>query len=343
LIKFCFFNAQNQRIPIKPLTCNHKLGDFTNLLNMSASTLFTNSSRARLVLLFVFGCILSAKSTVDAAVSDSTQSNISWTDVRAQPQPNAGIRIAYGDDPRHFGVLRLPGDESRTTLDEEPYYPIIVLIHGGCWLNQFEYDYFDPVADALTSLGFAVWSVAYRRVGDDSGGWPNTYEDVGKAFDFLTNIAHSYPLDLENIIISGHSAGGHLALWLANRSAQNPELLSTKAVVGLAAITDLQTYADVPNTCATAVPRLMGGTFETNPSAYEDATLGADVARFSDIWLLTGSEDRIVPADQAQNFTKIHNSVNHIEIAGAGHFDFTSTKTAAWHKMIEIFTKYLEK
>ena len=72
-------------------------------------------------------------------------------------------------------------------------------------------------AEALRQQGFAVWSVSYRRVGHEGGGYPGTFTDVAQAADHLRELAKTQPLDLARITASGHSAGGHLALWLAAR------------------------------------------------------------------------------------------------------------------------------
>ena len=77
-------------------------------------------------------------------------------------------------------------------------------------------------AEALRQQGFAVWSVSYRRVGHGGGGYPGTFKDVAQAADHLRELAKTHPLDLARIAASGHSASGHLALWLAARPGLPP-------------------------------------------------------------------------------------------------------------------------
>ena len=82
-------------------------------------------------------------------------------------------------------------------------------------------------AETLRQQGFAVWSVSYRRVGHEGGGYPGTFKDVAQAADHLREQAKTQPLDLARITASGHSAGGHsagghLALWLAARPGLPP-------------------------------------------------------------------------------------------------------------------------
>ena len=58
------------------------------------------------------------------------------------------------------------------------------------------------------NAGFATWNIEYRRLGQAGGGWPGTYLDVGTAVDLLRTLAPQHQLDLNHVIVMGHSAGG---------------------------------------------------------------------------------------------------------------------------------------
>src|SRR5690606_16527482 len=95
---------------------------------------------------------------------------------------------------------------------------------------------------------FAVWNIEYRRVGNPGGGWPGTFLDVAAAADYVRELAREHPLDPSRVAAGGHSAGGHLALWLAARRRlpascplHRPDPLPLKGVVALAPATDLET------------------------------------------------------------------------------------------------------
>src|SRR5579872_4131906 len=139
------------------------------------------------------------------------------------PAPPADARVRYGPGEQHFADLRCPAfslEQGRTryapTLQRESY-PVVIGIHGGYWRARYGLDYFGHVCAALTAAGIATWNIEYRRLGDDGGGWPGTFEDVALAADALRTVATSYPLDLTRVYAVGHSAGGQLALWLTGR------------------------------------------------------------------------------------------------------------------------------
>ena len=71
-----------------------------------------------------------------------------------------------------------------------------------------------PLGIDLALRGFAAWNIEYRRVGQPGGGWPGMFEDVSAAIDHLADVEQ---VDASRVATCGHSAGGHLALWLAAR------------------------------------------------------------------------------------------------------------------------------
>jgi len=100
------------------------------------------------------------------------------------------------------------------------------------------------VSEDLSRRGFAVWNIEYRRVGGAGGGYPGTFEDVGRGIDRLRTIAQAEHLDLRRVVLVGHSAGGQLALWAAARRRlprgdrlYRPDPLPVAGVVSLAELT----------------------------------------------------------------------------------------------------------
>src|SRR6185437_307494 len=127
--------------------------------------------------------------------------------LRLPHAPSGALRLAYGTDPNQFGDLWLPSGAGP--------HPVVVFLHGGYWRARYDISYTHPIAADLAARGIAVWNLEYRRVGQSGGGWPGTFEDVARGFDALHDLAQQHSLDLARVVVMGHSAGGHLAFWLA--------------------------------------------------------------------------------------------------------------------------------
>lgn len=250
---------------------------------------------------------------------------ISWKEIAALPAPAAGQKLAYGAAPQQFGELRLPAGQGP--------FPVAVLVHGGCWLAAYDYQYFNHLAAALTARGVATWTIEYRRLGDEGGGWPNTLLDVAKATDHLRELAKAQPLDVQRVVSIGHSAGGQLALWLGAR-AQLPETsdlhlpapLALKGVVGLAPITDLAQYRiGKPDSCNVSVDQLMGGSDAQQPARYAQASPLALLPLGVPQVLVQGGKDPIVPLDAVAAYAKAAvakgDAVTQRIEPALGHFD----------------------
>jgi acetyl esterase/lipase len=137
-------------------------------------------------------------------------------DILKLPVPEA-TRIAYGTGALQFGELRVPAGRGP--------HPVVIIIHGGCWIAKLGklddravgLDLVRPIAADLAANGFATWNIEYRRLGNEGGGWPGTFQDIAAGADQLRQIAAKNQLDLRRVVAIGHSAGGHFALWLAAR------------------------------------------------------------------------------------------------------------------------------
>ncbi len=207
----------------------------------------------------------------------------------AQPEPAADFTFSYGEDPLQFAELRLPSGSGP--------HPVAVLIHGGCWLAKYDVGHIRAMADALTDAGMATWTLEFRRISNDQGGWPGTFLDVGHGIDRIRNAAQEHSLDLDRVVLVGHSAGGHLVLWAAGRHrlpSESPlfidDPLMVKGVIGLAPAADLElTFQN--QTCSGAAQQLIGGTPEEYPQRYRDGSASALLPLGVPQLIITGSHD----------------------------------------------------
>jgi len=246
-------------------------------------------------------------------------------------------RIAYaGDDPLQYGELRLPEGAGP--------FPLAIVIHGGCWRARVAtLDSTAALADALRGAGVATWNIEYRRVGDSGGGWPGTFRDVAEATDFARVLARTEPIDLGRVVLVGHSAGAHLALWAASRLKLPPGSalfreapLRPRGVVALGGPGDLRGLSKPGDEfCGRGtIEALVGG---SEASAPENFALASPAARlpFGIVQVLvTGSEDEIMPPRAAAPYVKeaqgAGDSAELIEIRGATHMDLISPRSGAW-------------
>lgn len=252
-------------------------------------------------------------------------------DYNKLPTVAATVRYPYGADPAQFGDLYLP------TQGEN--HPVVVLIHGGCWRAQYGLAPLGCFAETLAALGVAVWSLEYRRLGN-GGGWPNTFLDVAAGADHLRTLAPQYGLDLAKMVAVGHSAGGHLALWLAARhrlpvtsALATPNPLALTGVVSLAGIPDLVDAAH-RNLCGGAVPELMAGSIETVPDHYAAASPSAQLPLGMPQHLIIGTLDQAVQVEHNAAYVeaarRLGDEVAYTVLPDTGHFEIVTPGTAVW-------------
>ena len=300
--------------------------------------------RLTCVVALAIGCAAPGRQAATGGVSapapkaPAPKSMVTFDEVVATPSPPADHRESYGPSPVQFGELRLPRGGARV--------PVVVFLHGGCWRAAYDHAHVAAAAASLADAGYAVWVPEYRRVGEEGGGWPGTFDDVASAVDHVRTLAARYPtLDTTRVILAGHSAGGQLALWAASRKAGDARSgrtppLPVAGVVSLAGITDLATYAS-PGGCGSAVVPLMGGTSAEVPDRYRAVSPIERVPLGVPVRIVHGAADPTVPLDQSRTFAERVVAAGGravvTEVPGAGHFDVVAPQSAAWPAVLDAF------
>lgn len=274
-------------------------------------------------------------------------SYLTVADVLAAPFEPPDARVAYGPDPAQFADLRLPSGPGP--------HPIVIVIHGGCYLAAYDLSTTHALAEALRREGMATWNVEYRRLGIAGGGWPGTFLDVAAAVDRLRDVALARRLDLDRVAILGHSAGGHLALWAAARHripresglfAASP--LAVRTAVILAGIVDLRRFLPLQHTsCNGAVVTALLGADASGAgrvrrgdggSAMAERYRAASPADMLPLGvphvLITGRHDEIVPASYVSAYAAAARAagdeVEEIVVDAAAHYDVIVPGSIAW-------------
>ncbi|WJV47280.1 alpha/beta hydrolase [Streptomyces flavofungini] len=205
----------------------------------------------------------------DAAVArDAAEQDSAFAHPAVRPDSTAAYG-AHADQVIDFYAPRGGADRAA---------PLVVVLHGGAWRAPYDRAHVSPFADFLARRGFAVASVEYRRgasgglvpaqggAGPVAGRWPDTLDDVAAALDALPGLVRTAlpGADPHRVVVTGHSAGGHLALWAAARHVlpqESPWHLARPAplrgVVALAPIGDLR-VADDLGVCSGAVRQFLG-------------------------------------------------------------------------------------
>jgi len=226
---------------------------------------------------------------------------------------------AYGPAPRQVGEWFLPpGDR----------LPLVVLVHGGFWRPAYDRHLMDPLAGLLAAGGVAVWNLEYAAA---DAPWPRTLQDAAAGLDHVAESPATARLALDRVAVVGHSAGGHLALWLASRAALPAADVGAEPrvrpalCVAQAPVADLVTAAreGVGNG---AVEALMDGGPDDVPGRYRagspQALLPVPGVR---VTLVHGDADEDVPVSQSTGYAEAAHAAGmdvRLEVLrGVGHYE----------------------
>jgi acetyl esterase/lipase len=202
--------------------------------------------------------------------------------------------VRYGPGSDQFLELDIP--------DRPGPLPVAVILHGGFWRTAYGVELARPLAADLAAFGYAAVAVEYRRGAD--GGWPATFADVAAALDLLPDLPEAGRLDLGDVTVIGHSAGGHLAAWAIGRHrlpdaapGAGPRLRPTAAVLQ-AGVLDLD-LADQQGLGSGAVRDFLG---PRAPERYAVTDPVRLVPTGAAVLCVHGAEDVVVPLQQSERY-----------------------------------------
>lgn len=271
----------------------------------------------------------------------AASAKMSWQDLFARPKPAPDKVIPYGADPLQHVDLWLPPGAGP--------FPVVLMVHGGCWQTDVaKADIMNWIAGDLRGRGIAVWNVEYRGEDRPGGGYPGTFTDVATAADLLRKQGGRLHLRTDRIVALGHSAGGHLALWLAARPrlpAWSPlgsaHPVPIAATFSLGGLPDLRAAATPPSdTCgADAVPRLVGQPSPARPDVYADTSPAALPQPAGPITLVNGAIDPIAPPAFAAAYTLHAPGARRLVVPEQGHVELITPDTPAWDQTVQLIER----
>ncbi|MFC6704242.1 alpha/beta hydrolase family protein [Flexivirga alba] len=224
--------------------------------------------------------------------------------VLTAPSPPPDRTIAYGASPDQVYDVRRPVGAARRAT--------VVVIHGGFWRPAYDRTHAGQQSKALATHSFHVATIEYRRV---PGDWPAMAADVLAA---ISAVAADPELP-DDIVLLGHSAGGHLATW----AAYQPEIAVT-GVVSLAGCVDLHLTRDL-HLGDGAADALMGSAPEAVWRAADPAMLGRPPAQ---VRLIHGAADDRVPVEVSESYQAAADAAIPLQVlAGCGHYELIDPAT----------------
>jgi acetyl esterase/lipase len=226
--------------------------------------------------------------------------------------------------------------------------PLVVMIHGGCWISGSRKDY-AYYGIKLAQLGYAAASIDYRL--SQEATYPAAIEDARTAIQWLKDHAKTYNFDPERIALFGGSAGGHMVEYLGyaantptkqHQQGPGPKVKAIVAFYGWSDLTDPAVTEPYWNEA------FFGNKYADAPEVYKEASPLTHVSKQSPpTLLLHGTIDTIVPISQSVKLVeKLEtNNVPYLYVPFKGQFHafdlFKDANQRSLYFIEKFLTEYL--
>ncbi len=287
---------------------------------------------------FAFALILPLLIINDSALAQLSDT-ASWTST---------VQLDYSSTPN---ITYLKANNFELKLDvyaprnaQEPV-PTLIYFHGGGWIDGAKEKRVLHLLPYL-EMGWAVVNVQYRLANISPA--PAAVEDCLCALRWVIRNADQYGFDVNKLVVSGHSAGGHLALTTGmlpasaglDRQCPGEEELKVAAIVNWYGITDVGDLLEGENIQSYAV-QWMGSATDRMEIAERVSPLNYVRSDLPPIITIHGDADTVVPYShavelhQALERAKVPNEL--MTIPGGGHGDFTRNEMLNIYDTIQKF------
>ena len=138
--------------------------------------------------------------------------------------------LAYGKEQRQFVDLAIP-------KDNDGEVGLILYIHGGGWIMGDKDGYKDALSNTANNFGYAAAALNYRYL-DESTDMHDIADDIDNALAIIKNKAKEKGVEINKVLLTGGSAGGHLSMFYAY-SRKDTAPITPVAVCSYSGPTDL--------------------------------------------------------------------------------------------------------
>lgn len=221
--------------------------------------------------------------------------------------------VTYGASPDQVADVRFGSEGAE-------HRPLVAIIHGGFWRPAYDRVHTGPMAIAVAAAGWTAASLEYRRQPGDPDA---TLTDIAAAVAKLPALTSRHD---GSIVLVGHSAGGHLALWAAAR-LEEPGL---RGSVALAPAADLR-LADSLHLSNDAVRAFLGA----DPTMRPDVDPANMNAPRVPVTVIHGLQDDTVPVSVTEAYVERHPNVRVVRLDQCGHYALIDPLSAHWGTVVE--------
>ena len=225
--------------------------------------------------------------------------------------------------------------------------PTLIYFHGGGWVSGGKMPSMLYTLPYL-SMGWTVVNVEYRMAGTALA--PAAVEDTRCAVRYALSRHKDFNIDPRRIVLSGHSAGGHLALITGllpvsaglDRQCAGRDEIKVAAIVNWYGITDVADELEGPNMKHYAV-RWLGAQPDREGIARRVSPLTYLRPGLPPVITIHGDQDRLVPYAHA---VRLQEGLDRADVAnelvtvkGGGHGGFTQAEETHAYEAIEAFLR----
>ena len=226
-------------------------------------------------------------------------------------------------------------------------HPALIYFHGGGWVSGGKTPSMLYTLPYL-SMGWTVVNVDYRMAGTALA--PAAVEDVRCAVRYVLSRHKDFNIDPQRIVLSGHSAGGHLALIAGllpvsaglDRQCAGHDEIKVAAIVNWYGITDVADELEGPNMKNYAV-RWLGAQPDREGIAKRISPLTYVRSGLPPVITIHGDRDKLVPYAHA---VRLKEGLDHVGVANelvtvkdGGHGGFTQAEETHAYEAIEAFLR----